>query len=95
MTCIYGPAVINAFPDPLITVYRHLVLHVSWISILDGTALNWCKREHLRNQMSETVLFGKVKDHELMVLKFSGELKKTGWVEKEKDQSRLTRSFGT
>ena len=31
--------------------------------------------------MSETVLFGKVKDHELMVLKFSGELKKKqdGW----------------
>ena len=35
--------------------------------MLDGTALNWCQQEVLRAQMSNTVLFGKVKDPELVV----------------------------
>ena len=45
VTCVYGPAVTYAFPDPLVAVYRHSVVHVSLISILDGTALNWCRQE--------------------------------------------------
>ena len=45
VTCIYGPAVTYAFPDPLVTTYRHSVTHLSLISILDGTALNWCQQE--------------------------------------------------
>ena len=51
VTCVYGPAVTYAFPDPLVTAYRHSVVHVNLISILDGTALNWCKQEDLRAQM--------------------------------------------
>ena len=75
VTCIYGPAVTYAFPDPLVTAYRHSVAHVSLISVLDGTALNWCGQEKLgHTQMSDTVLFGKVKDPELMVLNFRGQL---------------------
>ena len=74
VTCVYGPAVTYAFPDPLVTAYRHPVVHLSLISILDGTALNWCKQEDLRARMSETVLFGKVKDLELIVLNFRGQL---------------------
>ena len=74
LTCAYGPAVTYAFPDPLIIAYRPSVIHVSLISILDGTALNWCKQGHLRAQMSETVLFGEVKDPELIVLNFSSQL---------------------
>ena len=41
VTCVYGPAVTYAFPYPLVVAYRHSVVHVSLISILDGTALNW------------------------------------------------------
>ena len=37
VTCIYGPAVTYGFPDPLVTAYRHSVVHVSLISVLDGT----------------------------------------------------------
>ena len=59
VTCIYGPAVTYAFPDPLVTAYRNSVTHLSLISVLDGTALNWCQQEVLRAQMSNTVLFGK------------------------------------
>ena len=73
MTCIYGPAVAYAFPDPLITAYRHSVVHVSLISLLDGTARNWCKHKHLRTQMSDKVLFERVKDPELTVLNFRGQ----------------------
>ena len=74
VTCIYGPAVTYAFSDPLVTAYRNSVTHLSLISVLDGTALNWCQQEVLRAQMSNTVLFGKVKDPELMVYNFRGQL---------------------
>ena len=37
VTCIYGPAVTYAFPDPLVVAYQHSLVHVSLISILDGT----------------------------------------------------------
>ena len=74
VTCIYGPAVTYAFPDPLVTTYRHSVTYLSLISILDGTALNWCQQEVLRGRMSNTVLFGKVKDAELIVYNFRGQM---------------------
>ena len=73
VTCIYVPAVTFVFPDPLVTAYRHSVAHVSLISVLDGTALNWCRQEELRAQMNNTVLFGKVKDPELMLPNFRGQ----------------------
>ena len=47
---------------------------MSLISVLDGTALNWCQQEVLRARMSNTVLFGKVKDPELRVFNFRGQL---------------------
>ena len=37
-------------------------------------ALNWRRQEDLRAQMSEIVLFGKIKDPELIVLNFRGHL---------------------
>ena len=74
VTCIYGPAVTYAFPDPLVTAYRYSVTHLSLISVLDGTALNWCQQEVLRAQMSNTVLFGKVKHAELIAYNFRGQL---------------------
>ena len=63
VTFIYGPA-----------AYRNSVVYVSLISVLDGTALNWCKQEELRARMSDTLLFGKVKDPDLMVFNFRGQL---------------------
>ena len=74
VTCIYGPAVTYAFPDPLVAAYRNSVVHVILISALDGTALNWCRQEVLRSRMSNTVLFGKVEDPELVVFNFRGQL---------------------
>ena len=74
VTCVYGPAVTYAFQDPLVAAYPHSVVHVSLISVLDGTALSWCRQEDLRARMSETVLFGKTKDPELIVLNIRGQL---------------------
>ena len=74
VTCIYGPAVTYTFPDLLVMAYRNSVTHLSLISVLDGTTLNWCQQEVLRAQMSNTILFGKVKDRELMVYNFRGQL---------------------
>ena len=74
VTCIYGPAVTYAFPDPLVTTYRYSGTHLILISVLDRTALNWCQQEVLRAQMSNTVLFGKVKDAELIVYNFRGQM---------------------
>ena len=94
VTCIYGPAVTYAFPDLLVAAYRNSVAHLSLISMLDGTALNWCQQEALRAQMSNTVLFGKVKDAELMVYNFRGQLQcRTGG--NVKAPSRLIPSSGT
>ena len=74
VSCIYGPAVMYAIPDPLVAAYRNSVVHVSLISVLNGTALNWCRQEVLRARMSDTVLFGKIRDPELMVSNFRGQL---------------------
>ena len=71
VTCIYGPAVTYAFPDALVAAYPKSVVH---LSLLDGTALKCCRQEVLRAQMSNTVLFGKVKDTELLVFNFRGQL---------------------
>ena len=93
VTCIYGPAVTYAFPDPLVAAYRNSEAQVSLISGLDGTALSWCRQEVLRARMSDTVLFGKIKDPELMVFNFRGQLqyRMGGSV---KVPLKLTPSFG-
>ena len=82
-----------AFPDPLVAAYRHSVVHVILISVLDGTAPNWFRQEHLSARMSETVFLGKIKDPELIVLKFRGQLQcRMG--ESEKVPSKSSRNSG-
>ena len=88
VTCVYGPAVTHAFPDPLVVAYRHSVVHVSLISILDGTALIWCKQEQ------EDLRAKKVKDPQLIVLNFRGQLQRR-MGKNVKVPSRPTRSSGT
>ena len=61
-------------PESLVAAYRNSVVHVSLISVLEETVLNWCRQEELRARMSDTVLFGTVKDPEPMVFNFRGQL---------------------
>ena len=76
VTCVYGPAVTYAFPDPLVAAYRHSEVHVSPISVLDGTSLNLCRQEDLRARICEAVIFGKIKESELIELNFRGQLQR-------------------
>ena len=94
VNCIYRPAVTYAFSDPLVTAYRYSVTQLSLISILDGTKLNWCQQEVLRAQMRNTVLFGKVKDPELMIYSFRGQLQCRMGGKRAKAPSKPTPSSG-
>ena len=53
VTVIYGPAVTFAFPDVKVEAYRRSVLHLNLISAVDGSTLNWCEQNTLRELMSE------------------------------------------
>ena len=68
VTAIYGPAVTFAFPDVKVEAYRRSVLHLNLISAVDGSALNWCEQQAIREIMSEDLLFAKILEPEITVM---------------------------
>ena len=70
MTVIYGPAVMFAFPDVKVEVYRSSALHLNLISAVDRSALNWCEQHALREIMSEHLFFAKLSEPEMTVINF-------------------------
>ena len=74
VTCLHGPAVTFAFRDPSVATYRFSFTHISLISILDKTTMNWSKQSVLRNQMSNDGLLGKIKDPEMIELNFRAQI---------------------
>ena len=68
---IYGPAVTFAFPDVKVEAYRRSVLHLILISAMDGSTLNWCEQNVLRELMSVDLLFDKVAEPEMTAIKFN------------------------
>ena len=66
VTLIYIPAVTFAFPE----AYRRSVLHLNLISAVDGSALNWCEQQVLRELMSKDLLFAKISEPEMTVINF-------------------------
>ena len=67
---IYGPSVTFAFPDVKVEAYRRSVLHLNLISAVDGSALNWCEQQVLRELMSEDLFFAKISEPEMTVINF-------------------------
>ena len=67
---IYGPAVTFAFPDFKVEAYRRPVLHMNLISAVDGSSLNWCEQQALRELMSEDLLFAKISEPEMTIINF-------------------------
>ena len=61
--------------NPLVLANRQSESHISLISILERTLLNWYKQAFLRKQMSNDVLFRRVRDLELSELNFSSQLR--------------------
>ena len=70
VTVIYGPAVTFAFPDVKVEAYRRSVLHLNPKSAVDGSALNWCEQDVLRELMSQDLLFAKISEPEMTVVNF-------------------------
>ena len=70
VTVIYGPAVTFAFPDVKVEAYSRSVLHLNLISAVDGSTLNWCEQNTLRELMSEDLLFAKISEPEMTVINF-------------------------
>ena len=70
VTVIYGPAVTFAFPGVKAEAYRRSVLHPNLISAVEGSALNCCEQNVLRELMSEDLLFAKISVPEITVINF-------------------------
>ena len=70
VTVIYSPAVTFAFADVKVEAYRRYVLHLSLISAVGGSALNWCEQHALREVMSEDLLLAKTSEPEMTVINF-------------------------
>ena len=71
----HGTAVTFAFPDVKVEAYRRSMLHLNLTSALDGSALNWCKQHVLRELMSEDLLFAKISEPEMTVVKFDDQFR--------------------
>ena len=71
VTVIYGPAVTFVFPDVKVEAYRRSVLHLNLISAMDGSTLNWCEQNVLRESMSVDFLFEKIAEPEMTAINFS------------------------
>ena len=70
VTVIYSPAVTFAFHEVKVEAYRRSVLHLDFISAVDGSALIWCEQNALRELMSEDLLFAKISKPEMTVINF-------------------------
>ena len=57
-------------PHFKVEAYMRSVLHLSLISAVDGSALNWCEQRVLRELMREDLLFAKISEPEMMVINF-------------------------
>ena len=64
-TIIYGPAVTFAFPDAKVESYRRSVLHLNFISAVEGSILNWCEQNVLCELMSEDLMLAKIAEPDM------------------------------
>ena len=56
--------------DPLALIRGATALHLNLISLLDGSALNWCDQHVLRKLMSENLLLAKISEPQMTVINF-------------------------
>ena len=70
-TVIYGPAVTLAFSDAKMETWVRSVLHLNLISLVEGSTLNCCEQDTLREAMSEEYLFAKIAEPDMTALNFN------------------------
>ena len=71
VTLMHGLALTFAFRGPEVGKYRRSVPHPSLISVVDGSTLNWCVRNVLREAVSEGILFGRIAEPEMAAINFN------------------------
>ena len=52
--------IVHVFPDIRVEAYRHSVLYVNLVSVVDCSVLNWVEQRELRRLASDDRLFGKI-----------------------------------
>ena len=62
VTVVYGPTVVQVFPDIRVEAYRHSGPYVNLVSVVDCSVLNWVEQGELRRLASDNRLFGKISD---------------------------------
>ena len=60
VTVVYGPTATHVFPDLQVEKYRHYVLYVNLVSVVDCSVLNWVEQRELRGLASKKPLFGRI-----------------------------------
>ena len=75
VTTLYGPAKTFAFLDAKVEAYRRSVLHLKLILAVDGSILNWCEQNVLRELMSENLLFAKIVEPDMTAVNFNDHLR--------------------
>ena len=59
---VYGPTVTHVFPDVHVEAYRHYVLYVNLVSVVDFSVRNWVEQRELRGLVSNYRLFGRIEE---------------------------------
>ena len=60
LAVVYGPTVVHVFPDIQVEGYRHSVLYVNLVSVVECSVLNWVEQRELRRVASDDRLFGRI-----------------------------------
>ena len=68
---VIGPALTTAFPDVKVEAYRSSVVHLNFISVVDGSTLIWCEQNVLREAMREELLFVKIAETDVTAVNFN------------------------
>ena len=62
VTVVYGPSEAHVFPDVQVEAYRHSVLYVNLVSVVDFSVLNCVEQSELRGLASNDRLFGRISE---------------------------------
>ena len=60
-----------AFPDVKAEAYRRSVLHLKLNSAVEGSVLNWCEQNMVRELMSEDLICAKIAEPDMTAVNFN------------------------
>ena len=75
VTLNYGPTVTLVFPDVQVKLYRHTVLYVNLLSVVDCSVMIWVEQRELRRLASEGRLLGRIVEPGWTLMNFNNSFK--------------------